>query len=73
MRQLVLAQAAFGVYVPTTNIPTRGIDGPLAPAETQVWRLIARAVRAMAEELLVVESLDADGIRAVMAASASAA
>ncbi len=31
------------------------------------------AVRAMAEELLVVESLDADGIRAVMAASASAA
>jgi cell division protease FtsH len=31
------------------------------------------AVRAMAEELLVVESLDADGIRAVMAASGSAA
>jgi cell division protease FtsH len=29
------------------------------------------AVRAMAEELLVVESLDADGIRAIMAASSS--
>ena len=30
------------------------------------------AVRAMAEELLVVESLDADGIRAIMAASSAA-
>src|SRR5437762_11191607 len=31
------------------------------------------AVRAMAEELLLVESLDADGIRAIMASAASAA
>jgi ATP-dependent Zn protease len=31
------------------------------------------AVRAMAEELLVVESLDADGIRSIMAAAATAA
>jgi cell division protease FtsH len=30
------------------------------------------AVRAMAEELLVVESLDADGIRAIMASSSAA-
>ena len=30
------------------------------------------AVRAMAEELLVVESLDADGIRAVMASASNA-
>jgi cell division protease FtsH len=39
-------------------------------------QLIAKnrgAVRAMAEELLVVESLDADGIRAVMASAATAA
>jgi homoserine dehydrogenase len=42
----LLAQAAFGVHVPTVAIPTRGIDEPLARAETQVWRLIARAVRA---------------------------
>jgi ATP-dependent Zn protease len=31
------------------------------------------AVRAMTEELLVVESLDADGIKAVMASAATAA
>ncbi len=31
------------------------------------------AVRAMAEELLVVESLDADGIKAVIAPAATAA
>jgi ATP-dependent Zn protease len=31
------------------------------------------AVRAMAEELLVVESLDADGIKAVMSSAATAA
>ena len=31
------------------------------------------SVRAMAEELLVVESLDADGIRAIMASNAAPA
>jgi homoserine dehydrogenase len=45
----LLAQAAFGVHVPTTGIPTRGIDGPLPPAEMQIWRLIARAARTNGE------------------------
>jgi ATP-dependent Zn protease len=31
------------------------------------------AVKAMAEELLVVESLDADGVKAIIASSASSA
>jgi homoserine dehydrogenase len=50
----LLAQAAFGVHVPTTRIPICGIGGPLPPAETQVWRLIARAARANGEMTLAV-------------------
>ena len=42
----LLAQAAFGVRIHPSQIPTRGIDRSLVADKRHVWRLIARAVRA---------------------------